>query len=202
MRAHLEEDVEPAADRPLLFGPRIRGRHRRPRPRKVLFAVGGLALAAGALSLVRLTPDAGVGGSGTAEAEPRLDPGATGEAATNTAATVAAVPDAGPSATSPMGGAGATLTSSPTSAPTTTAAPSSHPTPANPTAPPGATTIPEAPDTPTPATTAAATTPPPAPQQGPTPNRTTPPSATPQPAPPGLCVPIIGLCVTGTGGHG
>ena len=39
-----------------LFGPR--GRHRKPRPRKVLLAAGGLALAAGALSLVRLTPDA------------------------------------------------------------------------------------------------------------------------------------------------
>ncbi|NEB11429.1 hypothetical protein G3I32_21730, partial [Streptomyces coelicoflavus] len=31
-----------------------RGRHRRPRPRKVLLVAGGLALAAGALGLVRL----------------------------------------------------------------------------------------------------------------------------------------------------
>jgi hypothetical protein len=42
---------------PRLFG--SRSRHRRPRPRKVLLAAGGLALAAGALSLVRLMPDPG-----------------------------------------------------------------------------------------------------------------------------------------------
>ncbi|MFJ9901293.1 hypothetical protein ACIRVK_00045 [Streptomyces sp. NPDC101152] len=197
MRAHLEEDVESAAARPLLFGPRIRGRHRRPRPRKVLFAVGGLALAAGALSLVRLSPDTGVGGGGTAEAEPRLDPGGTGEAATNTAATVAAVPDTGPSATSPMGGAGATLTASPASVPRTTAGPSSQPPSATPTAPPGTTTLPD-----TPVPTAPAATPPPAPRPTPAPDHTTPPPTTPQPAPPGLCVPIIGLCVTGSVGHG
>ncbi|MDX5568842.1 hypothetical protein PYK79_43700, partial [Streptomyces sp. ID05-04B] len=54
--------------------PRARGRHRRPRPRKVLFAVGGLALAAGVLSLLRPTPDTGGAGAlGTAEAEPRPD---------------------------------------------------------------------------------------------------------------------------------
>src|SRR4051794_30660251 len=49
------------------------GRPRKPRPRKALFAVGGLALAAGVLSFVRPAPDVSVGGSGTAEAEPRLD---------------------------------------------------------------------------------------------------------------------------------
>ena len=62
-------DIEPP---PLPRTPR--GRHRRPRPRKVLFAVGGLAVAAGVLSLVRMVPEGGVGTPGTAEAEPRLDP--------------------------------------------------------------------------------------------------------------------------------
>lgn len=71
-----------------------RGRHRRPRPRKVLFAVGGLALAAGALSLVRLAPESVIGGPGSAEAEPRYTPGAgTGtDRAGTTAATVEALP--------------------------------------------------------------------------------------------------------------
>ncbi|MEU3248540.1 hypothetical protein, partial [Streptomyces sp. NPDC006875] len=55
-----------------------RGRHRRPpRPRRALFAVGGLALAAGALSLARLAPDGVTGGGGGAEAEPR--PGVAGD---------------------------------------------------------------------------------------------------------------------------
>ncbi|MCG0067181.1 hypothetical protein L0F81_28605 [Streptomyces tricolor] len=44
-----------------------RGRHRKPRPRKALLAAGGLALAAGVLSLVRISPQSGVGASGTAE---------------------------------------------------------------------------------------------------------------------------------------
>ncbi|MER6045045.1 hypothetical protein ABT136_30575, partial [Streptomyces sp. NPDC001856] len=57
-----------------LWPPGGRGRHRRPRPRKVLLVAGGLALAAGALSLVRLTPDSPVPGIGTAEADPRLEP--------------------------------------------------------------------------------------------------------------------------------
>lgn len=60
----------PAATR--LFAPR--GRHRRPRPRKVLLAAGGLALAAGALSLVRMSPDSGVSGLGATESDPAPRP--------------------------------------------------------------------------------------------------------------------------------
>ncbi|NGO49097.1 hypothetical protein [Streptomyces ureilyticus] len=47
---------------------RPRGRHRKPRPRRMLMAVGGLALAAGALSLMRLAPEppGGTGGDVTA----------------------------------------------------------------------------------------------------------------------------------------
>jgi hypothetical protein len=175
-----------------------------------LFAVGGLALAAGALSLVRLTPEAGVGGSGTAEAEPRLDPGSGAEQATNAVATVAAVPTVGPSATSVMGGVSATPSAASTSVPVTTG-PSSRPTAAGPAATPGSTTIPEAPNTQAPEATAPQAphgpeTPPaaPAPQPTPTPtpSRSTAPSATPRPGNPGLCVPIVGLCVGGSGQHG
>ncbi|MGW1558151.1 hypothetical protein ACWCQ1_16775 [Streptomyces sp. NPDC002144] len=174
----------------------------------MLFAVGGLALAAGALSLVRLTPEAGIGGSGTAEAEPRLDPGSGAEQDTNAVATVAAAPTAAPSATSVMGGVSATPSATSTSVPVT-AGPSSRPTYAAPAVTPGSTTIPEAPNTPAPETTAPqaphgpeATPAAPAPQPTPTAGRSTAPSATPRPVNPGLCVPIVGLCVGGSGQHG
>lgn len=53
-----------------------RGRHRRPRPRKVLLAAGSLALAAGALSVVRLLPGPGGDTGGVrAGAEPRVESG-------------------------------------------------------------------------------------------------------------------------------
>ncbi len=89
-----------------LPGPRTRGRHRRPRPRKVLLTAGGLALAAAALSLVRLAPEYAGGGPDTAQAEPR--PGAH-SARDLPAGSSAAGPGAGaavPSATAPLGGAG------------------------------------------------------------------------------------------------
>ncbi|MEV0486306.1 hypothetical protein AB0I69_37650 [Streptomyces sp. NPDC050508] len=195
-RAEDTADIEPP---PLPRSPR--GRHRRPRPRKILFAVGGLAVAAGVLSLVRLTPESGVGGLGTAEADPRPDPGTgTGDGTdrpANAAATISADPTAIPSATSVMGGVSATptMTSGVVPTPYATAAPTAAADP---------TTIPE---------TATATTPPPAPQE-PAPHRTSTtapaPASTPTPTPtpsrtanspapapsrPSLCVPIIGLCV-------
>jgi len=184
-----------------LFGPR--GRHRKPRPRKVLLAAGGLALAAGALSLVRLTPDTGVGGYGAAEADAQPDPTLdsansedsaldTGtDRATYAAATVGAVPQASPSSTTAMGGFSAT--------PTPTGAATAVPLPLA-AAP---TTIPDAPNTPAPvpatATPHPRTTTPAAPQPQPAPT-TAPQTNAPAPQPthaadPGLCVPIIGLCV-------
>jgi hypothetical protein len=183
-----------------LFG--SRGRHRRPRPRKVLLAVGGLAVAAGALSLVRMAPEGGLGGAlGTAEAEPRLDDphaGSGTDRATNAAATVAAIPKVSPSATAPMGGASAT----PTSAVTFVPVPSSTPAGAG-AETPGPTTIPEAPNptgeaptstrAPSPAPTQSTYTPPPPP-----------PTPTPQPSQPsggGVCVPVIGLCLDPLGGR-
>ncbi|MET7479690.1 hypothetical protein ABZT17_35735 [Streptomyces sp. NPDC005648] len=193
-----ERGVEPATAAPHLFGPR--GRHRRPRPRKVLFAVGGLALAAGVLSLVRMAPESGVGGPGTAEAGPHDDQATVGtDRATDTAATVS------PSSTSVMGGVSATPTTTSTVVPaaTATASPSATRPGAvvTPRAPgtPDTTTIPEAPNTPTPTPAAphASASAPATPQ--PSPSRSTPPPPTAQPPQPGLCVPLVGLCVAPLG---
>ncbi|WP_330306925.1 MULTISPECIES: hypothetical protein [unclassified Streptomyces] len=176
----------------------VKGRHRRPRPRRVLFAVGGLALAAGVLSLVRMTPESMIGGGGSAEAEPT---GATvTDAAGDAVTTVKAVPSAAhpvaATATAVMGGAGSTPTPgvslAPTAPPTTGPAsiPSAHGSaPAAPA--PDATGIPTAPmATPPPpaATTPAATQP--------APGATTHAPA-PGPGTPGVCVPIVGICVNG-----
>ncbi|WP_053190612.1 hypothetical protein, partial [Streptomyces resistomycificus] len=128
-------------------GPRLgrpRGRHRRPRPRKVLLAAGGLALAAGVLSLVRMTPDPGVGGLGAAEAGPSLDPYSDTDAgrSTNAAATVGAeTPVAGPSATTPLGGPSASPTPGASLAPTPVRGPAQPSEPAA-----AVTTVPDAPD--------------------------------------------------------
>ncbi|MGW1781321.1 hypothetical protein ACWCQQ_19585 [Streptomyces sp. NPDC002143] len=195
------------ADRP--WAPRARGRHRRPRPRKVLFAAGGLALAAGVLSFVRLTPDpGGAGGLGTVEAEPQPDPvastaddiGADPDTAADRGADRSADPEdivaATPTAPSAMGGASAGPTpgpgllpgapGSPTSvaltpgATYTPAAPAATPAPH---APPPAAAATKAPQPPQPAPTTAAPAPAPRPENPEAPRR------------PAVCVPIIGLCV-------
>jgi hypothetical protein len=170
-----------------------RGRHRKPRPRKVLLAAGGLALAAGVLSLVRLSPESGVGAPGTAEAEPRVDPGGVTDRSANTAAT-AAGPTALPSATSVMGGRSSTPAAGTSPAPSAkgTSSTSSGDTSVPTTIPTGAPSAPGS--TPhAPATTSAprpnpTTT---APAPAPTPSHSTAP-----PAPGGgLCLPVVGLCV-------
>ncbi|MEU3843225.1 hypothetical protein AB0E88_24690 [Streptomyces sp. NPDC028635] len=186
-----------------------RGRHRRPRHRRVLLAAGGLALAAGVLSLVRLAPESGVPGLGTAEAGPRTDhePGrrTVAERSADAAATVSAAPRPGPSAADVMGGkstgpvatvpapaaAGrgpsAVVTPSasvPLSRPPATAATGSGRTSAPPAAPP--------------ASTAAPAPPPRAPAPSPS-HSSTPPTPPPagQPGDPGqgLCLPIIAVCL-------
>ncbi|MGW0499132.1 hypothetical protein ACWD0Z_28015, partial [Streptomyces sp. NPDC003007] len=94
-------EPDPAENGP--FTPRVRGRHRKPRPRKVLLAAGGLALATGALSLLRLAsgPDADAGPVG---ARPRPDPVSTApDDATHSAATFPAAPEASPSSPTPLG---------------------------------------------------------------------------------------------------
>ncbi|MET9450963.1 hypothetical protein [Streptomyces cinerochromogenes] len=177
-----------------------RGRHRKARPRRALLAAGGLALAAGVLSLVRITPESGVGGPGTAEAEPRLGAGGTTPDRSGAAsATLAAAPTALPSATSAMGGR--SLAPTPTGSPARTAP---HTAPHTATPSPGHTAVPAATQdthsTPRPAPTASAPPPAPTPTRTPAPSRTT-----TEPEPGGVCVPVIGLCVdarataTGTG---
>jgi hypothetical protein len=198
-RAEGTADVEP----PVL----PRGRHRRPRPRKVLLAAGGLAVAAGVLSLVRLTPESGVGGVGTAEAEPSPDAEQSAGHPANAAATISAdptaIPSAIPSATSVMGGASATPTTASGVVPTpyATTAPTTVPETGTGTGTGTGTEMTTAPGTPQPQAPAAAPGPlapaasaAPEPAPTPTPSRT---ANSPAPAPsrPGLCVPIIGLCV-------
>ncbi|MFJ4625581.1 hypothetical protein [Streptomyces sp. NPDC088847] len=194
--------AEPAEDTEEIAPPLPRGRHRRPRPRKILLAVGGLAVAAGVLSLVRLAPESGVGGLGTAEAEPSPDATRGADRPANAAATIRAdptaipstIPSAIPSATSVMGRESATPTTTSGVVPTpyaTTAHPPAevHP-PAVPETPAAATPPPEAP-APHPTSS---TAPEPAPSR---------PANSPSPAPsrPRLCVPIIGLCVDGLANH-
>ncbi|MFF4734039.1 hypothetical protein ACFY3M_54635 [Streptomyces mirabilis] len=184
-----------------------RGRHRKPRSRRTLFAVGGLALAAGALSLARMAPESVVGGgSGNTEAEPR--PGVATDEALDAAPTVWAVPSAHPASPGPTGaqGGAATPTSGVSPAPTapsTAASPSATATipSARASAPvgslPDTTGIPTAPVV---VPSQPHTQPPPAPS---------PTTRTPAPAPtqnpPGLCVPIVGICVNDlagpAGGH-
>ncbi|SOD84186.1 hypothetical protein [Streptomyces sp. Ag109_G2-15] len=188
--AETDQQAEPAETaHPVLTGIR-RGRHRKPRPRKVLMAAGGLALAAGVLSLVRVAPESGVGAPGTAEAEPRLDPGGTTEHAPETAATDDTAPTALPSATSVMGGVSAVPTTTATTSPTPSATPTTLP---------GGTDIPTTIPTgaPQPTSTPSTTAPRPSPTT-PTPTRTptpTPSHSTPAPEPGGVCVPVISLCV-------
>ncbi|MGW2616732.1 hypothetical protein [Streptomyces sp. NPDC001500] len=202
----LTAPTEAEADRP--WAPRPRGRHRRPRPHKVLFAAGGLALAAGVLSLVRLTPDAaGPAGVGAAEADPQPDPFASTGADTgpgrsvDTAATVAP----SPSAPSAMGGASADpapeaglLPGAPGSPTSVALTPGVTYTPAAPG--PAATQragTPHAPDAPRPAPSSS-TAPRPSRTPAPAPATTPPapqPSSTGTPRRPGVCVPVVGLCV-------
>ncbi|MFI5683692.1 hypothetical protein [Streptomyces sp. NPDC051636] len=168
-----------------------RGRHRKPRPRKAVLTAGGLALAAGALSLVRLAPEAGVGAPGAAKTEPRLGSGGATQRSANTAATVGTVPSEVASATAPMGGVNAipkTSAVSPTALPGGTAVPASVPATTIPA------TLPQATDPPAPsATTAPAPDPARTPAPAPSPSTAAP---APQPGRPGsVCVPVIGLCV-------
>jgi hypothetical protein len=186
-RAVEADQTSQATERSALFGPR--GRHRRPRPRKVLLAAGGFAVAAGVLSLVRLTPDSGVEALGTAEAEPRPDPAADlGRTADAAASTPAVVPvrKVSPSATFPLGGLAASQTPGTIHIPTTD---TTTPPPA-PALTPGAPKTPDkggAVETPAPTTTTAA--PPPAPTS-------TPPAPQPDRTDDtDVCVPLIGLCV-------
>lgn len=83
----------PAHTGSTLFSARIRGRHRKPRHRKLLLAGGGLALTAGALSLVRLASDPGPADLGAGAAPARSSrPPRPPRAPTRPARAVRAVP--------------------------------------------------------------------------------------------------------------
>ncbi|MET7292019.1 hypothetical protein ABZS79_07720 [Streptomyces griseoloalbus] len=182
MPPNTQPDEPPAAT---VHTPHFRGRHRKPRPRKALLAAGGLALAAGAVSLVRLaaTPDGG------AVAAPRPVPHtdtATHRTTPTTEAATPLTPEASPSSPTALGGKNRT--------PLTTAEPPLQPpaptTPRDTAATTPTTTLPPPPTSgsPRPPHTPGSTPPAPAPA----PERPDTPAPDPAPA---LCVPIIGLCV-------
>ncbi|MGW2639505.1 hypothetical protein [Streptomyces sp. NPDC001348] len=172
-----------------------RGRHRKPRPRRALIAAGGLALAAGALSLVRMAPDPSIGVPHTAEAEPRTD---TGTGTEDRSGTAGAVPTDLPSATSTTGGTSVRPTPAAASSPmalpgSADAVPTALPARVPTTIPTKADAPPPPAATPRPSATHTATTPhhspAPAPSRstvGPTPTRS---------QPGGVCLPVLGLCV-------
>ncbi|GCB46440.1 hypothetical protein [Streptomyces sp. NL15-2K] len=188
-----------------------RGRHRKPRPRKMLLAAGGLAVAAGVLSLVRLTPDTNVQSLSTSEAEPSPDLDTGTDSPANSAAPTGSTPEVSPTATSPGGGTGTTPHRVRSLSPTPYATdaqgrPATVPT-----------TIPDAPNPTATGTAAGPTTarpttaprPPASTPTAPRPAPTPPPSRTsPLPAPqpdqpdqsdhpdrPGLCLPLINVCL-------
>ncbi|GGP65306.1 hypothetical protein ACWDY7_16230 [Streptomyces calvus] len=178
--------MQTQADRPPSGTP-SRGRHRKPRPRKALLAAGGLALAAGAVALVRLTaaPDGGP----SIEAGARSTPHAEEPAPVATFTTDAPAPRTHADPTSPT----ALGEANPVPLPTRTPPPAPEDIP---------TTVPvtvNTPPAPTPPHTPAAT-PPPTTEPARTPEPAPTPTPTPTPTPdPGLCVPIIGLCIGGDG---
>jgi hypothetical protein len=186
----------------------------------VLFAVGGMALAAGALSLLRLASDP-VSGGGTAGTAPRTADDLSDEA-TGSGASLGGVPSAEPTADAPMGDTGAAPTAPPAPGSATAvpapSATSSVPSigielpdgPGAPYTPPPRATLPETPETPAAPeaprpTQDTPTQQPPAARQPAAPDApdspTTTPDGTPeraQPQQPGLCVPIVGVCVDDT----
>ncbi|MFH9043067.1 hypothetical protein ACH4FA_27455 [Streptomyces sp. NPDC017966] len=179
---------------------RFRGRHRKPRPRKALLAAGSLAVAASAVTLVRLATTQGDGTDIGAETGPRpvlhTDTGTPTGSSTGSPTTSEATgpaPEASPSSPTALGGKDrAPLTppepSSPARPPTTAPAAASTPATRLP-----ATLRPQPPAPPSPSTPG---TPPPAPRD-PAPEQPDGPDPGHDHDPGGLCVPIIGLCVGG-----
>ncbi|MFI1416900.1 hypothetical protein ACH4VX_02745 [Streptomyces sp. NPDC020731] len=182
---------------------RLRGRHRKPRPRKVLLAAGSLAVAASAVALVRLTTTQGggtdVGTEAGSRPVPHTDTGTPiGSPTASTAAPPA--PRASPSSPTVLGGKNpAPLTAPERSSPARTAVPDRADTPATPATPTTASPTTRGPHSPPPRQPPHHTPvpPPPAPHD-PAPPQPDDPARNPRP---GLCVPIIGICVGGGGGQ-
>ncbi|MFJ6655233.1 hypothetical protein ACIQNG_02545 [Streptomyces sp. NPDC091377] len=186
------------------WDPRATGRHRRRRSRKILVMVGGFVLILGVLSFVRLTPEpdaAGRPGAAEAGAWPAA-PTRSSDRSTHAAATLPAEADGGagdspatdsvPEGTTP--GAPVPDAETPVPDPGTTRSRAATGV-GGATRPPGA-----APGTrePVDATTPPAPPPPPSPPASPTPGTTTAPPPPAQQEPekdPGLCLPVIHLCV-------
>ncbi|GGZ93904.1 hypothetical protein ACFOOM_29485 [Streptomyces echinoruber] len=182
---------------------RVHGRHRRPRSRRLLLPVAaGLAMAAGALSLVRLVPEPGTGGPDAVRVAPH--PGHSGRPdRPSRAAALPAVPARPAPSTTAMGGSTAPV---PDGGRTAAVPPSASGTgPGAPHAVP--TALPEPPRPPVPATPApvppspTSRAPRPAPEPTPVPSGTADTPAPPPQEPGGLtvCVPIVAVCV-GLGG--
>ncbi|MFD1663263.1 hypothetical protein ACFSL4_35155 [Streptomyces caeni] len=176
------------ARRPLRLRPA--GRHRKPRPRRLVLAVGGFALVSGALGLVHLASPPVTGGSGTAEAEPRI--GAT--TGSTAPASVPAVPSAGARGHSAVPG---TAAGGGPRAATATVRPLAQPSSAAPRTSDAATGIPDAPSDPTASRIPRSPTATAPPAGSPAPSSSTTTVPAPDQDPPGLCIPIVGLCVNG-----
>ncbi|MFJ3661893.1 hypothetical protein ACIPPM_15675 [Streptomyces sp. NPDC090119] len=152
----------------------------------MLLVAAAAVLGVAVLSFVRVAPDAG---PGTAEAEPRRSWKLDVEPSPGASATVVAVPSASPASaprsarptrSSPVGSSAEVPPTRPTQSP---APPVTSSAPRPPAAP--HTTAPEASSEPEPPAQSA-----PAPAPTPTPSSTPPP-----PDKPGVCVPVLGLCL-------
>ncbi|WP_328769061.1 hypothetical protein [Streptomyces sp. NBC_00286] len=183
---------------------RPRGRHRKPRPRRMLVTVGGLALAAGALSLMRLAPEP-PGGTGGGVTATDIDP-AEIEAADIEPADVEPTAVGATQAPAPVSDTGeAAAEGTPT--PRTSASPAAKPPPNRgdqPEGPADPTVTPKGPlPTPSGKTNPHDATEGPTPAKPPAGNPSTPnPQPQPPTPPPGdrtLCVPIVGLCLDAPG---
>ncbi|MFM9448222.1 hypothetical protein [Streptomyces acidiscabies] len=197
----MHEGDDPATARSGAFRPR--GRHRRPRPRKVVLAAGGLAFAAGVLGLLRVVPDGGGGGpvAGAAVGDDGGTRTGAGEGEAGREGYAGGVTDLATNAAPvPSGTAGDTRTSDTRSTPggAVSRVPDPRSTPAasgvpRPSAPSQELPVSPAP-TPDIPTRTARPTPAPTPTVVPPESHT--PSTPPTPDDPhDICVPAIGLCV-------
>ncbi|MDT0400687.1 hypothetical protein [Streptomyces edwardsiae] len=186
--------MKPTTEKPPPGASRFRGRHRKPRPRRVLLAAGSLAVAASAVTLVRLATTQGGDPEFGTEAGPRpvphTDSGAPVASPTASPAAVP-VPETSPSSPTALGGRNPAPLAAPERSSTarslTTAA---DPGPVTAPATPAPSRRPDPPASPSPSSGG--------PEHPPPPSQDPPPPRPDDPAPgPRLCVPIIGVCVGG-----
>ncbi|MEU3995101.1 hypothetical protein AB0E76_04680 [Streptomyces fungicidicus] len=175
----------------------LRGRHRKPRPRKALPAAGALTLAAGTATLLHL---ATLQGDTSTEAGPHPARTSTPTTPATTPSeteqpTASPTPDASPSSPTALGGKNPIPLTPPGPATPTLRPPTTTPDPPTREPAPPHSTTPSG--QPRPTTSRPSNTPkptPPADGQPPAPHPPDDPATTPDPR---LCVPIIGLCIGG-----